>query len=382
MVDTGIAIFTYNRSEHLKKVLAGLKNNEIRHKVYIFQDGMKNHQRDLKQWHDVKKVIDEIDWLEFEYVSSEWNKGCAKSIEDGIGYVLDRHEAVIILEDDCVPLPNFLSYMDSCLEKYQQNQHVIGIGGFAWNLDMDIHNADEDVYASGRTMSAAWGTWKNRWECYARDYEILRRIYANQDASERLGIWGGDLESILCNTLVCRLDAWDIFWALHAIEKNKVFIIPYKSFIDNIGFDGSGMHSGNTDRFKPRYFADEIRDFRLIDNCEPTVETKMALASLWNGYGHYPEYKNQDCKKAIIWGTGKCYRKNKKDILKRYDVQAFIDRRKIQFFEGKQVIDCEMIQDYEYDDIVIAFHNTAEAERMKEKLMGQYGISEDKIVIL
>ena len=29
MIDTGIAIFAYNRSEHLKKVLEGLKKNEI-----------------------------------------------------------------------------------------------------------------------------------------------------------------------------------------------------------------------------------------------------------------------------------------------------------------------------------------------------------------
>ena len=44
MIDVGVAIFTYNRSEHFRKVLDGFKKNEIHHKVYIFQDGIKNDQ--------------------------------------------------------------------------------------------------------------------------------------------------------------------------------------------------------------------------------------------------------------------------------------------------------------------------------------------------
>ena len=34
MIDVGVAIFTYNRSEHFRKVLDGFKKNEIHHKVY------------------------------------------------------------------------------------------------------------------------------------------------------------------------------------------------------------------------------------------------------------------------------------------------------------------------------------------------------------
>ena len=380
MIDVGVAIFTYNRSEHFRKVLDGFKKNEIHHKVYIFQDGIKNDQ-DLIQHNNIKKIIDEIDWMEFEYNCFEYNKGCSKSIEDGIDYVLARHEAVVILEDDCIPLPDFMSYMDLCLDNYKENQKVIGIGGFAWNLDIDMNKVIEDVYVSGRTSSWGWGTWKDRWAGYKRDFDILKRIYFDQAASERLGIWGDDLEDMLCATLGCRTDAWDVFWCLHAIEEDKVFILPYKSFIDNIGTDGTGTNCGVTDELKPQYFADKKKDFKLIENCNPTLEIKMALAPVWNGYGHYPEYKDENCKKAIIWGVGRYYRNHKKEILKKYDVQAFIDRKKIKYFEGKPVIDCEAISAYEYDFIVIMFHNKEEAARMKENLTVQYGIEREKIII-
>lgn len=380
MVNAGIAVFTYNRSEHLKKVLDGLKRNDINHMVYIFQDGIKS-DCDLKQHSQVRKIINEIDWMKFEYIPSDENKGCSKSIEDGIYYVLARHDSVIVIEDDCIPLSNFLNYMDVCLEKYKENQKVIGIGGFAWNLEMDINAVKEDVYASGRTSSWGWATWKDRWEEYDRDFDILKRIYFDQKASERLGIWGDDLEDIFCATLKCDVDAWDVFWALHAVEKNKVFILPYRSLIENIGVDGSGTHCDNTDIYTPNYYSDGKKDFCLIEDCEPTVKIEMAFAPIWNGYGHYIEYKNKNYQKAIVWGIGRYYKKNKKDFLKMYDVQAFIDRKKIKYFEGKPVINCEMIQKYEYDFIIIMFHNKEEAMRMKEKMIYKYKIVEDKIIV-
>ena len=378
MVDTGIALFAYNRDEHFRKVLNGLKKNKIYHKVYIFQDGVKDTM-DLANHDKVTKVITEIDWMKFEYIRADKNKGCSKSIEDGISYVLKRHEAVIVLEDDCVPLPSFLCFMDLCLARYKENQKVIGIGGFAWN--MEINNTQEDVYASGRTSSWGWGTWKGRWKEYERDFDILKRIFFDSKASERLGIWGDDLESMLCAALTCKIDAWDVFWSLHAIEKNKVFILPYKSLIDNIGTDGSGTHCCVTDKLKPKYFANDKEDFVLIDDCNPTADIKRAFAPLWNGYGHTREYKDDKCKKALIWGLGKCYRTNKKEILKKYDVQAFIDRKKIKYFEGKPVIDCNRIQDFEFDFIVIMFNNKEEAGRMKEKLIAQYKIPRKQIIV-
>lgn len=333
------------------------------------------------QQDQVMKVINEIDWMKFESVHSKDNKGCAKSIEDGISYVLSRHEAVIVLEDDCVPLPCFLSYMDLCLDRYRDNQKVIGIGGFAWNLEMNIDKVKEDVYASGRTMSSGWGTWRDRWQGYTRDYDILRRISNDLDASERLGVWGDDIEDMLCSNLTGKIDAWDVFWCAHAIEKDMIFIIPYKALIDNIGYDGTGLHSEQTNRFIPKYFADKKTNFRLLEDCTPTVDIKLALAPVWNGYGHYPEYKDENCKKAIIWGVGRYYKNNKKEILRKYDVQAFIDRKRIKYFEGKPVIDCETISACTYDFVVIVFQNKEEAARMKEKLMTQYEIPEEKILI-
>ena len=110
-MDIALAVFAYNRPVHLQKVLDALKNNIRLQNVYIFQDGLAE-EKDRENWIKVQNAIQSIDWMEYSYITYPQNKGCASSIEDGITYVLSEHEAVIVLEDDCVPHEDFISFTD------------------------------------------------------------------------------------------------------------------------------------------------------------------------------------------------------------------------------------------------------------------------------
>ena len=45
-------------------------------------------------------------------------------------------------------------------------------------------------------------------------------------------------------------NSWAIRWYASAFLKNKLCLYPGKSYIQNIGTDGSGTHSGNSERWK------------------------------------------------------------------------------------------------------------------------------------
>ncbi len=378
-MDIALAIFTYNRPIHLQKTLDALKTNIRLQNVYLFQDGLAC-ENDREDWNKVRDVIHAINWMEYSYITYPCNNGCATSIENGIAYVLNRHDAIIVLEDDCVPHINFIRFAVDCLETYKYDKNVWGVSGYAWPLDLPAQESS-DVYACGRTCSSGWGTWKNRWQYYSRDYDILKRIYSNQEAAKRLGIWGTDLEDMLCATLKCQCDAWDVFWGLCVIERGGYFINPYKNLIQNIGFDGTGLHSGVEQKWNIA-LTDVMKDhFLLPDSLNISIREELAFADLYNGYGHQPAYKDSCAMKAIVWGIGGYYRKNKKELLKKYDVQAFIDKRKIKYFEGKPVINCQLLSQYDYDYILIMFNNEEEAARMKDKLIQEYGIMHDRIKI-
>lgn len=233
-------IFTYNRSVHIRKVLEALKKNDtLPGKLILFQDGLKNELH-CDEWKRVNQVIKAIDWCDSEVVVSNYNKGLADSVVDGLNYVFKYFDAAIVLEDDCVTHPQFMSYMTDSLEKYNDNKNVYSIGGYGWPVDVKDNGAD--AYFTQRISSWGWGTWKDRWSYYKRDYRILSRIKKSAASEKRFHSWGEDLEGHLMGNVSGIYDSWAVFWALTVIERDGYCLAPYQSLIDNIGFDGTGVH--------------------------------------------------------------------------------------------------------------------------------------------
>ncbi len=233
-------LFTYHRSEHTRKVLEALSiNTQKPEKLFIFQDGI-GAGTNVTEWKKVKEMITNITWCDTEVHIAIYQKGCARSIIEGINYILKEFEAIIVLEDDCVPYPQFISYMKQTLEKYVTQPKVYSIGGYAWDIDLPPSNMD--AYFNGRTSSWGWGTWKDRWIQFQEDYQLIRRIERTEEGKRKLDIWGADLKNMVVGNIMGSCDAWDVFWSLTVIANDGVCLSPYKSLIHNIGMDGSGTH--------------------------------------------------------------------------------------------------------------------------------------------
>ncbi len=239
-MEIAVALFTYNRSTHTKQVLDALSLNDRKpDKLFVFHDGKKN-ALDTEEWDRVEQIIRAVDFCDVEVVTSSENKGLANSIIGGLNYVFKDYEAAVVLEDDCVSHPQFLRYMTECLNLYRTEKRVWQIGASAWQMPIEPNGYD--VYFNQRTSSWGWGTWKDRWQQYERDYLLVKKIMADENAKERLNTWGGNLPDMLEGNLTGRCDSWAVFWGLKVIEKDGVCVSPYRSLINNIGFDASGTH--------------------------------------------------------------------------------------------------------------------------------------------
>lgn len=75
---TPIALFTYNRPQNLQRTLDCLKNNKI-NLLYIFSDGPKS-ESDKEKLEEVRKILDQIDWVETEKFYQEKNIGLSESV--------------------------------------------------------------------------------------------------------------------------------------------------------------------------------------------------------------------------------------------------------------------------------------------------------------
>ena len=376
-MDIAVSLFTYNRSYHTKMVLSSLKRSTILpSKLYLFQDGLRVGD-DIYEWEKVNALIQEVHWCDTEVVVSSFNRGLANSIISGINYMFREGDidAVIILEDDCVPTTNFISYMYQCFEKYKSDKDVYTVSGYSYPIVLEKNQYD--VYACGRISSWGWGTWKDRWEVFTKDYEIIRRIKQDAVASRNLAIWGRDLEETLVGNVRGICDSWAVFWALNVIERKGICIMPYKSFIRNIGMDGSGVHCGITNQFEVECIDENKEKFNLPEKINIMHMTEQAFAPFLGSYT--ATNCNEEKAKILVYGVGNFYLKYEDRINEEYYIEKFVDMNKKGYFEGKKIIKPKEISECYFDKILIMIQNGKEAEDIADFLMINYNISKGKI---
>lgn len=371
-------LFTYNRRRHTEIVLRKLRQN-INHpeKLFIFQDGLRESE-DAEEWNKVNQFIKRVDWCDTEIIVSEYNKGLAASIVAGITYVFKEYDAIIVLEDDCIPAPSFINFMRQCFEKYQHDKRVYSVSGYAYPIS--LAKQTYDIYGCGRISSWGWGTWRDRWEYYKKDYELVRKMKQEKTASRNLAIWGTGLEDMLVGNIRGICDTWAAFWALNVIAKGGVCVNPYKSLIRNIGFDGSGVHCSVTDRYDVELDETEKVTFNLPNEiCISDEVTEAFVPLLGSSYTAL----NQDDgikEKILVYGLGDYYLKNEQQICQRYYVKAFIDRKKRGWFAGKKIIREKEKDQYTYDRILIMIHNDEECLKVQKELIAEQ-IDPERILI-
>lgn len=394
-MDIATVLFTYNRSWHTGKVLEALsKNTVLPEKLYIFQDGLKKEEH-RKEWEKVNELIHKVNFCPTELQVLTENIGVAKAIVSGINYVLKNHEAVIVLEDDCVPSVSFDQFMVQCLEKYEEDKRIWCIGGCT--DPVELKKDQYDVYGCGRTSSSGWGTWKDRWERFSYDCSILKRLKTGEVSSQVLATWGNDCEQMLLADIAGKCDAWDIYWTLLVFENSGICVLPYESLIQNIGWDGSGVHCEVSRKYDVKVSKDVIPKFALPDRVKLRQSTKEAFVEL---YGSYTAINEEAALKEniIVYGMGQFFRQYEKEINDRYYIKAFIDRGQYGWYAGKKIISLDEIGQYNYSKIIVMVQNIQESINVAKALIskeihaeqiilghglfGKYGERFDKISVL
>ncbi|WP_080505168.1 glycosyltransferase family 2 protein [Halorubrum aethiopicum] len=247
MASIGIAVFAYNRPDHLRRVLSGLQRNDVDH-LYIFADGAINGQ-DQQQISDVREIIDQIEWCRTTVTAHDHNIGLAESLTSGIERVFEDHERIIVLEDDCVPAPNFVSFMNTSLERYADNERVMNVNGYSPPIEVP-DDYPYDVYFTYRSSSWGWGTWRSAWEHFERDPLTVEELERKETELKQITDKAGkDLYPMMRDQLEGSIDSWAVWWSFAIAANDGLCLNPVDSKVRNIGHDGTGTHTGESDKY-------------------------------------------------------------------------------------------------------------------------------------
>jgi FkbM family methyltransferase len=243
-----VALFVYNRIDHLQKTVESLKRNKLAKetKLYIFSDGIKGDS-DQGGVSAVRRYIKKISgFSEIEIVEKEKNHGLASSIISGVSEILQKHGKVIVMEDDLVSSSFFLTFMNEMLDQYQLESKVFAISGFTYpkNTLKIPANYNYDIFFFNRMHSWGWATWADRWEKADWEVKDFDYLLKDKECQKMFNRGGEDLFKMLSRWKGGELDVWAVRWCYTAFKNNGLSIYPTVSFIQNIGFDNSGVNCG------------------------------------------------------------------------------------------------------------------------------------------
>ncbi len=238
-MNCGIALFIYDRPQCTQKVLEALRRNHI-DELYVFQDGL-GEQTNKTAWEQNGLLIQEIDWCKVIYVRNECKASSLDAqIINGINKVFQEKEEIIVIEDDCIISDDCIEYFLKCFETYRDNKKVINIDAYLPPITIP-DGYKLPIIASGVTSSWGWGTWKDRWEEFQRDYEIIKRIGISMKEYKGFSNFGHSIKKIL--TEYWLLGTWDLWWSINILVREGISIRPTYNKIYNIGFENPGTHT-------------------------------------------------------------------------------------------------------------------------------------------
>nr|WP_276902764.1 glycosyltransferase [Pedobacter kyonggii] len=260
-----IALFVYNRPQHTERTLQFLQQNEraAQSHLYIFSDGAKT-DLDKEKVAAVRKIIKKVDGFKsVKVIESKANAGLANSVIAGVTQLITEYDQVIVFEDDLVTSPHTLAYFNNALNHYREEEKVMHIGAYMYPLKSD--NLSQSFFYRAAT-SWGWATWGRAWKNFEPDINVLIKQFDKKKRAafsidNKMNFWKQILEFKKGKN-----NSWAIRWYASIFLKGGITLNPSQSLVNNIGHDGTGVHSGINDIYN------------VIINPKPIVEFPTVIA--------------------------------------------------------------------------------------------------------
>lgn len=245
-MNTPLLLIAWRRPQTLRQVIDAIRPLAPT-RLFIACDGP-NPERlgEEEKVAATRLVIDqEIDWpCQIKRLYSDVNQGCRVGVSRAINWFFDHVEEGIILEDDCVPHPDFFPFCESLLQHYRCDTRVWCISGN--NFQDGDWIGSGDYFFSQIPMCWGWATWRTRWVCYDSDLDawpIARQVNLLDslipDAIMR-SYWHAIWSTLWSDGTP---DSWAYRWAFTCVANRGLTCLPKGNLVSNVGFGVDATHT-------------------------------------------------------------------------------------------------------------------------------------------
>lgn len=240
-----IAFFVFNRPEPTARVFEAIRRQRP-DRLLIVGDGPRTErENEASVVQQVRDIVGRVDWpCEVATNFSSENLGCKQRVASGLKWIFEQVEEAIILEDDCLPSPDFFSFCGELLKRYRHDQRIAGVNGIN---TLPRSDASASYAFTNYFHCWGWATWRRVW----KDYDVnMTRWPAFRQSNQLANVLDHVDEAIYWRGIfdaqhAGEIDSWDYAWQFMTLATGRLCISPAQNLISNIGFGADATHTSS-----------------------------------------------------------------------------------------------------------------------------------------
>lgn len=247
---TSTLIVAHRRLDTAQQVAESVINSGVMD-VWAWVDGPRT-PAEAEQTAAVASLLRHQSWPgDFHLRENTSNHGVANAVPAALEWIFAQRDEVVVLEDDCVPTPEFFTFVDLMLERYRSDPTVALVCGTRIappSFNQLTHPYDFSIFP----LIWGWATWRSRWQHYRHDI----RGWQERVSVRRLAAQGGLLHAWdwyrLFNSVATDHPwSWDYQLTYMLWSRQELALIPPIDLVRNVGFGELASHTATEPYWAP-----------------------------------------------------------------------------------------------------------------------------------
>ena len=245
--DTPVLVIAFRRPDLTRTLMEAIATVRPRHLVLACDGARPEVEGEADLVAETRRVLDAaVTWpCEVERLYHDENLGCRRAVQAGIDRLFERFEEGIILEDDCIPHPDFFPYCEELLDRYRDDERVLHISGDGSMPSLRSLRPQSYVFTHHAAIWG-WATWRRAWQRYDRGLAGWRAI--RDDPSKVAAVYPHEDQRAWWTGKLDKLErshdghTWDFQWMFTVRSAGGLAVLPTSNLITNLGFRPDGTH--------------------------------------------------------------------------------------------------------------------------------------------
>ena len=263
-----VLIATLNRYVHFKRCVESLskcKEAEFT-ELFIALDYPKSESHRAGYESILSYLSGDIKgFKKINIIKRDENYGAVHNFIDAWTQIFEKYDRVIISEDDNEFSTDFLNFINSGLDLYDERDDVLSICGYNYPIKFKIEPGEYFLYQG----FSAWGygTWKKKYQKLTFDIEEIKDCMNHNECCKK--IKSKFIKTHLTNNLKTNVVTGDTYHCFYQYMNSMSSLFPKVSRVRNHGHDGTGVHGSNLPKkniYKDQYIFEGVSEIKLTDN--------------------------------------------------------------------------------------------------------------------